>query len=389
MLNKKLGYYTCGNMEFDSKIKACLHSMKTKTPINWYFNNAEFEKHDWSVEPTETLDELYNQRARQLRERYDHLILSYSGGSDSHNILMAFIRQGIHLDEIIVNTMDKGSKKFTELNPLNKNNKNAAAEYALQTLPRLKEVENLIPNTKITVVDLTDHLFDFLEKTGDASWIMDKKEQVNIAGATRFNYIHFADIRKQFDKGKSIGLILGLEKPRTWIKNGEFFLGFNDRPANIVTVAEHFRDYTNSTVEFFYWSPEAVKIIAKQAHVIKKWVEAFPQYQNLWDVAKLTEPYPVVYRFKHERLLRTIIYTTWDNDWYQADKAVQDWYSEFDAWFYEGFSDTKAYAVWQEGLKYLESNLKPYLVTDKNNRVDGLLGFVHTYKIGAMNNGKT
>jgi glycine cleavage system H protein len=57
---------------------------------------------------------------------------------------------------------------------------------------------------------------------------------------------------------------------------------FNDRAANIVTVAEHIRDYTNSSVEYFYWSPDALKILTKQAHVIRKWLEAFPHYQVDW-----------------------------------------------------------------------------------------------------------
>jgi len=382
MLDKKLGYYSCGDQLFDSKIKACLYSVKIKRPILWHFNNIEFGKFNWSEEPSETLDELYNLRARQLREKYDYLILSYSGGSDSHNVLLAFIRQGLHLDEIIVNTMEKRVNKFTDININNKNNKNAAAEYQLQTFPRLKEIENLIPLTKITILDLSDHLFEFLEKTGDGSWVLDKREQVNIAGATRFNYVHFDDVRKQFDKNKKIALILGIEKPRTYIKEGIFYVSFQDRAANIVTVAEHIRDYTNSSVEFFYWSPESTKMICKQVHVIKKWLEAFPENQLLWEWEGMFSA--TTYRMVHERILRTLIYTTWNNEWYQADKAIKDWYSEFDAWFYEGFSDTTAFHIWKDGISYLEKNLEPYLKKDETGQIDGLQSSFHRYKIGPM-----
>jgi hypothetical protein len=388
MIDKKLGYYSCGDQIFDSKIKACLHSVKISMPITWHFNDAEFKSFNWAEEPSETLDELYNLRVKQLREKYDYLMLSYSGGSDSHNILMAFVRQGIHLDEIIVNTMEKGSKNFTSLDPTNKNSSNAGAEFDLQTLPRLKEIEKIIPKTKITIVDLTDHLFSSLEKIGDASWILDKKEQVNIAGATRFNYIHFNEIRKNFDKNKTIALIVGLEKPRTWIKDGMFYMGLNDRAANIITVAEHIRDYTNSSVEFFYWSPDALKIIAKQCHTIKKWLEAFPENQKLWDMKLMNIPFSQMFRMVHERILRTLIYTTWDNNWYQADKAVKDWYSEFDMWFYEGHKDTKAYMIWQEGLHYLETNLTPYITKNKEQMSDGMVNYYHWYKIGSMKNDK-
>ena len=381
MLDKRLGYYICNGQHFDSKLKAFMYSLKVKEDVAWNFNNRAFKENNWTVEPTETLDQLYDQRARDLREKYDYIMLSYSGGSDSHNILMSFIRQGLHIDEIVVNTMTKATEKCTVLDPNNKNNKNAAAEYQLQTFPRLKEVENLIPNTKITVLDLTDHLFNSLETIGDASWITGKREQINIAGATRFNYIHFDNIRKNFDKDKRIALILGIEKPRSYIQDNKFYILFNDRAANTVTVAEHIRDYTNSSVEYFYWSPDALKILTKQAHIIKKWLEAFPVHQHIWQWENAT---PKNYRLIHERLLRSLLYTTWNDNWYQADKAVKDWYSEFDAWFYEGYSDTKAFQVWKEGLSFVEKELGPY-VKKEDGIADGLMAFQHTYYIGPMN----
>lgn len=384
MIDKKLGYYICNGKEFDSKIMACLYSVDVKKPLEWDFNNKVFESYNWAIEPSETLDELYNLRARELRQKYDYIIISYSGGSDSHNALMSFIRQGLHVDEIVVNTMMKGAEKFTELDPNNKTNKNAAAEYVLQTLPRLREIQNLIPKTKISVIDFTDHLFNSLEKVGDASWILNKREQANIAGATRFNYIHFNEIRKKFDKDKKIALIVGLEKPRTFVKDNHFCLAFNDRAANIITVAEHIKEYPNSTVEFFYWSPDAVKIIAKQVHIIKRWLEAFPENRRYWDLDLITDTYPKTFRLIHERILRTLIYTTWDNNWYQADKAVKDWYSEFDAWFYEGYKDTRSFHVWKEGLKYIEENAGSY-VRFENGVADGLTTMVHTYIVGKMN----
>ena len=75
-INKKLGYYICDNLEFDSKIRACVHAVEHAKPVTWVFNNDEFNKYDWKVEPELSLDQLYDQRARQLREQYDYIILS-------------------------------------------------------------------------------------------------------------------------------------------------------------------------------------------------------------------------------------------------------------------------------------------------------------------------
>ena len=184
MINKKLGYYTVNGVEFDSKIKALTHATQTGFSPEWHFNDMAYQSYDWSKEPDLTLDQLYDIRTRDLREKYDYLILSYSGGADSHNILMSFIRQGIHLDEIVVNTMEKGNKKSTNLVAGDVKATNAAAEHDLQTVPRLKEAAALLPNTKITVCDLTDYLFDYLEGKGDESWVFDKREGLNPAGMT-------------------------------------------------------------------------------------------------------------------------------------------------------------------------------------------------------------
>lgn len=382
MINKKLGYYTVNGIDFDSKIKALTYATQTNSTPEWHFNDIEYQSYDWTIEPSLTLDQLYDQRTRQLREKYDYLILSYSGGADSHNILMSFIRQGLHLDEIVVNTMEKGNKKSTTLSTTNVQATNAAAEHDLQTVPRLKEAAKLIPNTKISICDLTDYLFDYLEGVGDESWVFDKREGLNPAGMTRFNYLHFLDIRRQFDKDKSFGIIMGIEKPRCFIHKNRFVLSYSDRATNITTVAEHFKEYPNSTIEFYYWSPDALDIQCKQAHTIKKWLEAFPQYRDYWDAEKGMDFTTI--RLVHERLLRTVLYTTWDNSWYQADKALGDWYSEFDQWFFDDYKDTKAAYIWKAGIDYVTDSLNKYIKVDESGKVDGLSVFSRRYLIGEM-----
>ena len=386
MLNSKLGYYLCNGITFDSKITACIHSVQhNNAPVTWTFNDKEFAQHNWLHEPESTLDQLYDARAKQLRESYDYLILSYSGGSDSHNILMSFIRQGLHIDELVVNTMDKARSKFIDLNPNDTSALNSGAEHALQCLPRLAEVQPQIPKTKITVFDLSDYLFDSFTQAGDASWVLAKREGLNPANATRYNYLHFDQVRKQFDKDKKIALIVGVEKPRTFIKDGRFVMRFTDRAANIVSASDYIKDYTNSAVEFFYWSPDMVPMMIKQGHVIKRWLEANPQMQHLWDGGDNVQDR---HRLVHERVLRTLLYTTWDNSWYQADKSVRDWTSEFDQWFTDGYSDTKAYHVWQEGVDYVRTTLSPFVNTRKmvNGVADGLNIHLKDYQLGYMQN---
>ena len=60
MINKKLGYYTVGDVEFDSKIKACIYAQTNNQDVVWHFNNEIFEKYSWHIEPEKSLDELYD-----------------------------------------------------------------------------------------------------------------------------------------------------------------------------------------------------------------------------------------------------------------------------------------------------------------------------------------
>jgi hypothetical protein len=383
-INRKLGYYICDNMEFDSKIRACVHAVEHVKPVTWVFNNDEFNKYNWKVEPQETLDQLYDRRARQLREEYDYIVISYSGGADSHNILTAFARQGLHVDEIITNTMTKASSKAMVVDGNTDAYNAPEAEHQFQTLPRLKEIAAAMPKTKITITDCSDALFEELETAGDASWVLNKREGLNPAGMTRFNYLHFSEIRKQFDKDRKIAVIVGIEKPRTMIQRGELLMAFSDRTTNMITVAEHLKEYPNATVEFFYWTPDCVEIMIKQGHIIKKWLENNPQWQAQWQTKAIT---PDVYRLVHDPLLRNLLYTTWNNDWFQSKKAIYDWYSEFDQWFTDLYTGTKAHNIWLEGLQYVQNTLTPFTkkLLDKH-KIDGLQVVTHTYNLGPLKN---
>jgi hypothetical protein len=382
LIDKELGYYTVDGLEFDSKIQACLYANDLRKEVKWHFNNEAFESYDWKNEPDESIDSLYDKRAKELREKYDYIIVSYSGGADSHNLVMSFLRQGLLIDEIVVNTMSQITNKIVILDPTVKNAENAAAEHELQTVPRLKESQKASPNTKITILDLSDFLLNSWLKIGDARWIIDKREGLNPLNVTRFNYIHFNDVRNRFDKHKTIALVLGVEKPRVTIgpDNG-IYISFSDRASNIVTVAEHLREYTNSKVEYFYWSPNSIDILCKQAHIIKRWLEHDEQRRHLWYKENATSS---VYRLYHERLLRTIIYTTWNDNWYQVDKATKDWYSEFDSWFVNGFKGTKQHDIWLEGLRYVQKNAENFVRVDNGVR-DGLKIFAHYYFVDYLN----
>lgn len=388
--NKELGFYSSNGFYFNSKIEACIYGTANKMPVQWHFNDDVFDTFNWKNEPSQTLDELYNQRAKEIREKYDYIILAFSGGGDSNNVLESFLRQGLFIDEIVTNVMNEYNS-VTVLDPKVIDNWNEAAEFKFQTLPRLEHVKNVSPNTKITILDLSSYVIKFFSEHKDESWLNFTRERLNVSGLMRHNFIHFDEVRKKFDKGKKIAMILGIEKPRTWInRDGEFKMFFGDQAVNIATTQEFMFDYSNAYIENFYWHPTCTNMIAKQVHVIKKFLENSPSMIPIW-TPSISGDFQKMFRSVHERVLRNILYpSTWSNLYWQANKSTLDWYSEIDNWFLKGFANTKEIEIWKAGLKYVKTNATDYLKKSTGNPIydeknSGLRSFIKEFNIGKMN----
>jgi hypothetical protein len=380
ILNPYLGFYTVNNIPFRSKNQAAVYAQATNQELNWNFNDEIFSANNWTIEPDESLDELYNRRARQLREDYDYIVITYSGGADSGNVLECFLRQNLHVDEILVN-VNSDINKTIVLDPNEKSNWNYGAEYKLQIYPRLEEIRLRSPNTKITVLDTSENILETLRDGSDGEWVLNTVEPINISGATRYNYLYHKEIRKRFDAKTKIGIITGVDKPRCFIRKNQLWIGFVDKMVNMCPIAQHFDEYDNTVTEHFYWHPSCLKMLTKQCHILKRWLIANPQHQWLW--RPKDEPQWYEHQRKQQELMRTVIYSTWNPNWFQAEKDKHWWYAEIDFWWHHQYSHTKEYKMWEAGVNYLSTYASKF-VYQKDGRNDGLINFVRSYLIGDM-----
>jgi hypothetical protein len=364
-MNKALGYYTCNGREFESKILACLYATEVKQPIQWVFNDDIFNATNWTREPSESLDELYDRRARALRERYDYIILNYSGGSDSHNILTSFYRQGLLLDEVVTNWTIDATKNFTIADPQLTSSWNHNAEYELHTRQRLQWISDNMPDTKITFFDASTDILNYFKTARDESWVLNHKDHINPAVVQRFNYLRLKGVHTRLDHYQNVAVVVGVDKPRFVInQNKECYVFFMDNLANITPVAQHLDDYTNTTVEYFYWSPNCCDLLVKQAHSIMKYLSQNKQYISLFYDKPLD-------RTSQEVLLKRILYaTSWDSSWFQVNKPIADWDCELDLWFSYQFKNTDIVRNWNAGLNFLNNNVDEIFF---NNKTRGLI----------------
>lgn len=379
---RELGYYSCNGVIFETKLQAMLYANPRELDIKWHFNEDVFDKYDWSIEPEVSLDQLYDARARQIREMYDYVILSYSGGSDSHNILESFLRQGLFIDEIITNWALDVSSKFIVEDRNETNTWNNNAEFYLHTREKLEYIKRVSPNTKISVLDTSKSIIDALLNGNDAKWIETKNDVFNVTGAFQYNPLYFAEVRKRFDKLGKVAYVIGVEKPKVMVLNNEVYLYFIDKASSIVPLKESVQQYSNITPVLYYWSPYSCDMLAKQAHTVMKYIKTDSNYKRIWESTD-----PVVMRRVQEKLLRNMIYTTWNNEWFQVDKTTNDWDSELDYWFTRGWKNTREYSIWLDGLNNLKTVVSRFIVTGADGCIRGTKPyFSKFYKIGSLNN---
>jgi hypothetical protein len=226
----------------------------------FYYHDEVFKTVDWTVEPTESLGELYKLRAQEIRDTYDYVIVCYSGGADSTNVLESFYYNNIHIDEIVMVGAFSQDKFVND-------DSNHNGELYLNAFPTINQMN--LPNTKVTKVDYTTWFadpnnFSLIKEYGN--------EWVKHTGAWRsVHHLFWRDFRKFV--GQSIS-------KKTCYVMGSDKLNFTYSPkASFVvcdiTVADYGNTYENENFKRvnFYIFPEksAMDIMRKQGHIIREW----------------------------------------------------------------------------------------------------------------------
>jgi hypothetical protein len=284
--------------ELGEKYYSKFDAIRSNRQIALYFYDKEFLAFDWKTEPKEPLSELYKLRAQQLRDNYDYLILAYSGGIDSTNMLESFYYNNIHIDEIImVGAFSQDSYHGSD--------ENHNGEIYHNCIPTLQMMN--LKNTKITYHDYTK-LFDTPEKF-IAYKNIDKKYQIIDNWFSPHNRWWETTSLLNFDKSKKKKvLIQGTDKPNFSKIDDRCFFSFN---ALAVTSLGNYFSYDkndeNITREFFYWTPNTPKILAKQMHIILNFY-----VENVIIQQKMTHENFFDSRF-YTKIIEKLIYRTMKN----------------------------------------------------------------------------
>jgi hypothetical protein len=323
---------------------------ETKKHCYFYYYDKTFGKFDWKTEPDKSLQDLYLERAKQIRDDYDYVILCYSGGNDSSNILETFYYNNIHIDEIVVvGALSQDNSKGSD--------ENHNADVYFNAIPTLNSMD--LPNTKITVIDYTK----FFSNINQFSLI---KEQ----GADYFKYIgthtsphnlFWRDFRSFVGKGnnKKTAWIMGAEKVELdYTPNGHPYAYFKD--TTVFNYGMRHIDENFERINFYNgYHDTAVNIQIKQAHVLHQALSKITDKKQKRDLtASRFLKNKLFYEKKHIKLA------------HQSEKSRPRFLSLRDM-FIKNVTNSEIYSVYKDGLKthysYCQSGIKviskPYYIT--------------------------
>lgn len=355
--NPKLGFYQFKNQIFWDKASALIEASKLKLnhrDIKWNFNDENFSKHDWSIEPQGNLRQFYHRRARQLRENYDYLILNFSGGSDSATVLYSFIQQNLFVDEVVIRTPHSVTEKYG-VDQLNRSAYNEFSEFELAAKPILKWLEIVSPKTKITFHDFSlDIVSDKIN--WDENFFHWTGDYINPGCIVRYTHNSIKEHIGMFDKGKRIAVIFGTDKPRVILLEEEVHTYFLDRAVHSAFPASVTNGFTNLNVELFYWSSDLPELIIKQCHEIKRWFEN-PINKKLAYILDYKWQATPTNRQTYESVIKSIIYPDYDLKTWQVNKtSASAVNTEWDFWM-KDYKDCVGYRTFMRGVEYLYENV--------------------------------
>ncbi|CAB4129336.1 hypothetical protein UFOVP112_434 [uncultured Caudovirales phage] len=351
--NPKLGFYKVGSQVFYSKPLAYVEATKQGIDPSWHFNSSTYARLNWEQEPELDIRELYRLRAVQLREKYDWIRLECSGGGDSTTAAFAFLLNGIHLDEIVFRYPKHGEKGATN-DPFNTKATNTLSEWQFAAQPLLDWVKTKFPKTIVRVHDYSETMIEE-EKTKDESWVFNTQHWFQPGHASKYTHFGLKEHRDLADSGKSICVLLGIDKPKVTIVDDNWYAFFLDIQATSANPINN--GYTNITTEYFYWTPDFTEIVIKQSHMIRRWFD-MPQNQHLHHLVRWPNT-DVNARTAYEFLAKSIVYPDYDLATWQTDKPTNSFYNEMDHWFYKNFQDTEMYRTWEAGLDFLVDKINP------------------------------
>jgi hypothetical protein len=260
-------------------------------------------------------------------------MISYSGGIDSHTAAESFVKHGLHIEQIM-----NRSARQSFLDDSDRSAKNMGKEAVLAAKPQIKKLKEYQPNLAVTQLDWGDDLIKL--------WSTSKVDVFDYSCVTQHT-IGKANLHTFFpevEKYNNPVLICAIDKPHLFLIDGKYHIAFIDERMSPHLLNEiEINPNSPFSVEPFFWSPDAEKLLRKQVHLVIQWFETNPQYKNILSFPHRSTAWG---KRAYDEIIKRIIYPSHDPDLWQADKGTNLFWLDEEHWW-QNNPDSTAVQNWQ------------------------------------------
>lgn len=356
------GHYTVGDTVYVNKLDALLASTRSGQQVHWHWHDA-YNHIDWTARPEISLQEIYRRRAQQLREKYDKVILSFSGGSDSWTVLHSFLSNRIRIDEIFVRWPIKATQNLFVANDQDHRPENILSEWELAIKPVLNNLQKTHPEIKITVYDWSDQL---IHAELDDDFLKETQDHLNPGFSLKYNAMGDSEL-KSIDRGQKTCIVFGIDKPQICVRDHRVYCYFLDSLANCRAQPRPGR-----SVELFYWTADLPDLTYIQARIIYDYLCQHPELADLVQLGSSRTPEQ---KYIWDNIVRSLVYPNYDTRTFQARKAGSTIYAETDSWF-SLLPDQRFLHSWNNVFDNLVNSIDNKFFNFKNGQHNSLAGFI-------------
>lgn len=256
-------YYSSDGSIFTSKIEAMSYCEANSQNLNFYYHDDVWSKLNWRLEPEMSLDYYYREQCQRIRQEYDYLILCYSGGYDSTNILETFHFNNIKLDKIVmVGAFSQDSASGVD--------ENHNGELYHNCFPYIRELglESISETFDYTELFTDPKNFSIYEY--GSQWYQ------TLSGYYSPHHWFWRDLEKfvipKKYMDKKVAIIFGKDKTAINHHEGKFMFSFSDDTCFAYgnrTDSLTYSGYPNIDRINFYWDENYPLLLIKQTHVLK------------------------------------------------------------------------------------------------------------------------
>lgn len=329
---EKYGCWIADGVRYQDKYEALIQASKINADVSfWYHNNiwSNFNLKNLGKIP---LSILYRDRAQQIRDNYDYLILSYSGGADSHNVLRSFIDNNIKLDEVCVKwPKPLTDGKFYKSNNVDRSAKNSWSEWDYCVKPVLEWLSKNRPEIKISIKDTLDKVDNV-----NMDSLFDNGHNPGWRAGIILNAFVSDSESTLIDAGKKVAHIYGTDKPFLYTFNDRVYMFFSD--LSFTTVSRSFINPNGA--ECFYWTPDLPLLAYEQAYQMFLYYKENVEQRKFLFSPETNKDSSLICNQMQQQIAKTIIYDTWDNR-FQADKPTSDARLDKFFWLFESSELTR------------------------------------------------